>query len=51
MTDTVLFILGTAVIGGAAFYAVAMLMLTRRERRALRQIMRALEGDDDDGET
>lgn len=51
MTDTVLFILGTAAIGGTAFYAVAMLILTRRERRALRQIMRALEGDDDDGET
>lgn len=49
MAETMLFIVGTAVIGGAAFYAVAMLMLTRRERRALRQIMRALEGDDDDG--
>lgn len=51
MAETMLFIVGTAVIGGAAFYAVAMLMLTRRERRALRQIMRALERDDDDGET
>ena len=49
MAETMLFIVGTAVIGGAAFYAVAMLMLTRRDRRALRQIMRALEGDDDDG--
>lgn len=49
MAETVLFIVGTAVIGGAAFCAVAMLMLTRRERRALRQIMRVLEGDDDDG--
>lgn len=49
MAETMLFIVGTAVIGGAAFYAVAMLMLTRRERRALRQIMRALERGDDDG--
>lgn len=50
MAETMLFIVGTAAIGGAAFYAVAMLILTRRERRALKQIMRALEGDDDDGE-
>lgn len=49
MAETMLFIVGTAVIGGAAFYAVAMLMLTRRERRALRQILRALGEEDDDG--
>lgn len=49
MAETMLFIVGTAVIGGAAFYAVAMLVLTRRKRRALRQIMRALERGDDDG--
>lgn len=51
MAETMLFIVGTAAIGGTAFYAVATLILTRRERRALKQIMRALEGDDDDGET
>lgn len=50
MAETMLFIVGTAVIGGAAFYAVAMLMLTRRERRALRQILRALGEEDDNGE-
>lgn len=48
MAETMLFIVGTAAIGGTAFYAVAMLILTRRERRALRQIMRALEEEDED---
>lgn len=50
MAETMLFIGCSAVIGGAVFYAVAMLLLTRRERRALRQILRALGEEDDDGE-
>lgn len=50
MAETTLFIVGTAVIGGAVFYAAAMLLLTRRERRALRQILRALGEEDDNGE-
>lgn len=50
MAETMLFIVGTAVIGSAVFYAVAMLLLTRRERRALRQILRALGEEDDNGE-
>ena len=50
MAETMLFIVGTAVIGGAVFYAAAMLVLTRRERRALRQILRALGEEDDNGE-
>lgn len=49
MAETMLFIMGTAVIGGAVFYVVSMLLLTRRERRALRQILRALGEEDDDG--
>lgn len=48
MAETMLFIVGTAAIGGTAFYAVAMLILTRRERRALRQIMRMLGEEDED---
>lgn len=50
MAETMLFIGCTAVTGGAVFYVVAMLVLTRRERRALRQILRALGEEDDDGE-
>ena len=50
MAETMLFIVGTAVIGGAGFYVVAMLLLTRRERRALRQILHALGEEDDNGE-
>ena len=48
MAETMLFIVGTAAIGGTAFYAVAMLILIRRERRALGQIMRMLGEEDED---
>ena len=50
MAETMLFIVGTAVFGGAVFYVVAMLLLTRRERQALRRILRALGEEDDNGE-